>query len=277
MRDSLDAEGVADREEALRSRRYLRLSPQSDGMTRVSGLLDPESAALVGDAFDQLTAPRRGGPRFVDADAVERADAVLRDPRTTEQLLLDAFVETVRIAGAADTGRVFAQRKPAVTLHVDAACLDRGTGAARLEGQSAAVSIATAHRLACAGGYLPVVFDGDRVLDLGRTQRLFSERQRLALAARDGGCRFPGCDRPPSWCEAHHLDGWIAEGRTEVDRGVLLCRFHHLLVHNQGWRIDNPPGGRGSVFIAIPPPDHGGPPLPMPRRYAAAVVARASG
>jgi hypothetical protein len=83
---------VIDREEALRQKRFLRLIPQADGMTRLSGLLDPESAALVTDAVDAVTAPRRGGPRFVEPGAAARAEAIVRDTRSTEQLALDALV-----------------------------------------------------------------------------------------------------------------------------------------------------------------------------------------
>jgi hypothetical protein len=241
LRDELDAAGVASREEALRGRRFLRLSLQADGMTRLFGLLDPESAALVTDAIDCVTAPRRNGPRFVDAAERARADAIERDPRTTEQIALDALVEMVRIAGAADTGRVFGIRRPAVRVHVDARDLDRGDGAAFLEGQTTAISIATAQRAMC-GGYLPVVFHPDGQLDVGRAQRLFTEKQRIALAAIWGGCAVKSCERPPSWTEAHHAERWNDGGRTDIDNGVLLCRHHHMLLHNGGWRILRPPG-----------------------------------
>ena len=262
LRDSLDSAGVADREQLLRERRFLRLTPQSDGMTRLAGLLDPESAAIVSDSFDLVTAPRLGGPRFLSDEARQREEAIMRDPRTTEQLLADAFVELIRIAGQADAGRVYVQRRPAVTIHIERHAVDAGVGSASIEGQSSAVSVATAERHACAAGAIPVQFDGDRVLALGREQRFFTWRQRVALAARDGGCRFDGCDRPPSWCEAHHIDEWVRDhGATDVDRGVLLCRFHHLLVHNRGWRIE----ARGSGFTAVPPPGEG-PPRPMPSR-----------
>ena len=74
VRDELDVAGVADREALLRSKRFLRLTPQVDGMTRIFGMLDPESAALVTDAIDCVTAPRRGGPRFLDPDELARAE-----------------------------------------------------------------------------------------------------------------------------------------------------------------------------------------------------------
>ena len=253
LRDELDAAGVADREQALREKRFLRLTPRPDGMTSIFGLLDPEAAALVTDAIDCVTAPRRNGPRFVDDAERARAEGIEKDPRTTEQLALDALVEMVRIAGAADRGRVFGVRKPAVRVHVDARDLERREGAGHLEGQTAAVSIATVERFACSDGYVPVVFRPGGPIDVGLTQRLFTERQRVALAAIWVGCAHPDCDRPPSWTEAHHATEWERGGRTDIDNGVLLCRFHHMLVHNNGWTI-RPPDRRGGRWLMHPPP-----------------------
>ncbi len=250
LRDSLDAAGVADRERLAYEKRFLRVTAQADGMTRIAGLLDSESAAIVTAAFDQVTSPRRGGPRFVDPAAAERSRRIVDDPRTTEQLLLDAFVELVRIASAADEGRVFVQRRPAVQLHVQVADLDSDTGAAHLEGQTAAVSTSTARRYVCSSGAAPILFDGDRAIDVGRTQRLHTVRQRTVLAARDGGCTAPGCDRPPSWTEVHHPREWSEGGDTSIENGILLCRFHHRWVHEQGWRIRP----RGGGYVAVPPP-----------------------
>ena len=254
VRDELDVAGVADREALLRSKRFLRLTPQVDGMTRIFGMLDPESAALVTDAIDCVTAPRRGGPRFLDPDELARVDALEKDPRTTEQIAVDALVEMIRIASAADTGRVFGIRKPAVRVHVDSRELTTGEGAASLEGQTASISIRTAERIGCAGGYQPVIFHPDGSIDVGRRQRLFTERQRIALAAIWGGCAVEGCDRPPSWTEAHHREPWSLGGRTDIADGVLLCRHHHMLLHNNGWRISRPPG-RGHTGWTMTSPD----------------------
>jgi hypothetical protein len=95
------------------------------------------------------------------------------------------------------------------------------------------------HRLVCAGGVVPILFDDEgRSINVGRTQRLFTTRQRIAIAARDGGCLIVGCDRPPSWTEAHHIDEWDAHhGKTDVDDGVSLCRHHHMWVHDSEARI----------------------------------------
>src|SRR3712207_7604787 len=60
----------------------------------------------------------------------------------------------------------------------------------------------------------------------------------LPICVRDGGCLWPGCDRPPAWCEAHHINQWKRDhGRTDIADGVLLCKHHHLLLHNNGWDI----------------------------------------
>ena len=252
-RDELDEAGIALREEQRRERRFLHLIPQADGMTRINGLLDPESAAIIGGAIDAITAPRRGGPRFVDPTEAARAKAIEDDPRTTPQLALDGLVELIRVATLADRGRVLGAKRVGVRVHVAEADLRRGAGAARIEGQTEAVSIATAERIACDNGVLPIAinFDG-QPLDVGRSQRTFTARQRIALAARDGGCIIGDCDRPPEWCEAHHIDEWMRDhGNTDLADGVLLCRQHHMVLHNHGWRITR----TGTQYTLIPPAD----------------------
>lgn len=226
-RDELDLAGIAARENTLREKRYLRIGQQPDGMTRIHGLLDPESAAIVVPILDAATSPRRGGPRFVDPDAVQRAEDIVRDERSTEQLSLDVFVELIRIGARVDDGALLGDRKPAVRILVTKADLEapagpdgKRAGAAFFEGQTDAVSIATAERLICSNGAVPIMFDGDgRVLNLGREQRLFSQKQRTAMAARDGGCI--ACGAPPSWTEAHHIDHWVEHrGRTDIDDAI---------------------------------------------------------
>jgi hypothetical protein len=73
-------------------------------------------------------------------------------------------------------------------------------------------------------------------LDLGRRSRFFSPAQQQAIVERDGGCAIVGCDRPPHWCDAHHLDPHAppTNGETNLDNGLGMCRPHHTLVHN-GW------------------------------------------
>jgi hypothetical protein len=218
-------------------------------MTRVHGLLDPESAAIVTSAFDQITAPRRGGPRFVDEKAAARSKAIVDDPRTNGQLLLDGFVDMVRIAGAADPGQVFAQRRPAVVIRVNKTDLDAGNGAATIDGQTAAVSIATAERYICSAGAVPVIMQDGVGIDTGKHHRFHTTRQRQVIAERDRGCLWPGCEHPPSWSEVHHPHEHSHGGETTIANGILLCRFHHMNIHNNGWRVVM----RDDGWVAVPP------------------------
>jgi hypothetical protein len=119
--------------------------------------------------------------------------------------------------------------------------------------------------LRTAAKLLPPVLGGapTQPLDVGRTTRVVQPAQRTALAVRDGGCVFPGCDRPLSWCEAHHLVHWLDGGPTDLDNLALLCRAHHRAVHEGGWRLVRGPDGR---LTATPPPPH----RPHRRHHAAA-------
>lgn len=243
VRDELDEAGVADREAARREARSLRLVRQADGMTRIVWLLDPESAAIVTQVYDRATSPRRGGPRFVDPDQHAAASELRDDPRSTEQVACDSFVELLRQAASVDPSVLMKGGEPAVRVLVTAAALESGAGHGALEsGES--VSIATVERLACAGGVLPVILDAvGQVLDFGREQRTYTRRQRQALAVRDGGCMWPACDRPPLWTEAHHIRHWARDhGRTDLADGILLCRHHHLRLHNDKWEIERRAG-----------------------------------
>jgi hypothetical protein len=257
-RDNLDAAGVASREQQLRDKRFARVTRLTDGTTRLVAVLDPESAAIVVPALDAATSPRRGGPRFVDPVEIARAEAMIADERTTEQIALDALVELVDVAVRGESSHVLGARRPSVRVLVTQRDLERGEGVGELERQSGSVSIATVERLACEGGITPIQFDSSgRALNLGRTKRRHNAHQRTVIAARDGGCLVPGCDRPPSWTEVHHIVPWSEGGHTSVDDGVLLCRHHHLLVHNNGWRVRR----SGSEYWLHPPADISGGPV----------------
>ena len=87
-------------------------------------------------------------------------------------------------------------------------------------------------------------------LAVGRTSRVVTPAQRVALAVRDGGCGFPECGRPPAWCEAHHVRHWLHGGPTGLANLALLCRAHHRAVHGGCWQLTRGPGGR---WMATPP------------------------
>ncbi|MEO5919697.1 MAG: DUF222 domain-containing protein [Pseudolysinimonas sp.] len=269
LRADLDAEGVRDRERMLRERRYLHITPTGDGMTRINGLLDPESAAVVIGAYDAMTSPRRGGPRFVDPTQATRAEDLVTDSRTLEQIAVDSFVDLIRIATLTDSNDVLGLRRAPVQVIVTERDLAGRRGSGRFEGGSEAVSIDTVERHICESGMVPILFDTTgQAVNVGRDQRLFNRRQRIGMAARDGGCRFPECDYPPSWTEAHHINEWTRDfGRTDIADGILLCRHHHLLVHDNGWRITR----TGGDYFAVPPPsiDAHQRPIPAPTKSAA--------
>ena len=257
LRDEVDAAGVADRERALHDGRYLKIWERPDGSVAGSFQYGPEDGALLIAAVNAAMSPRRGGPRFVDPDAKAQAQALLEDPRTNEQLQADAFIAAMRLSIEADPNRIYGHNRPAVKVLVirDALTADETgarTGFGRIEGTHEAVSLETIDRHICDSGTIGVSFTGDgQALDLGRETRLFTKKQREVMAARDGGCiGSDSCQVPPAMCEAHHTNPWSHDGRTDVDDGVLLCRFHHMNFHNNGYQIIR---NHGSFWL-IPPP-----------------------
>jgi hypothetical protein len=92
--------------------------------------------------------------------------------------------------------------------------------------------------MACDAELAPVVLGShSEVLDVGRVHRLVTPAIRKALYLRDGGCCFPACDRPAIWTDAHHLTHWMDGGVTSLDGCILLCRKHHVTVHEGQWQV----------------------------------------
>ncbi|AFR29095.1 HNH endonuclease signature motif containing protein [Arthrobacter sp. Rue61a] len=109
----------------------------------------------------------------------------------------------------------------------------------------------TIRKIACDADIVPVLLGSDsRVLDIGRTTRIFPPHIRKAITARDQGCAFPDCTMPAPWCEAHHTTYWSHGGTTGTNNGTLLCSHHHHLIHKEQWRIDMTTG----IPWFIPPP-----------------------
>ncbi len=134
-----------------------------------------------------------------------------------------------------------------VTLDHDR--LKASLGAAHLD-TGHDLSASEARRLACGAGIVPAVLDGQsQVLDLGRSQRFFTEAQRVALALKYDTCAADDCDRPYAWTEHHHEDPWASGGRTDLDRAVPLCGYHHRRIHDRGFhhRIRRDDSGRKRV------------------------------
>ena len=129
------------------------------------------------------------------------------------------------------------ERPRSVSASVAAAVVRqaRGTGGGTGTTLSGDVlSPGVVRRMACDAEIIPMVLGGDsEPLDVGRSRRLFTRAQRLALAVRDKGCSWAGCTVPASWCDAHHVVHWRHGGHTSVSGGALLCPKHHTEVHER--------------------------------------------
>jgi len=210
-RHSVDAKAYADDQERLAEERSLRLSTAEDGCLLISGLLDPVGGAAVRTALEPLAQPSGA-----------------HDDRNREQRYADAFVDLA-------TGG-----KPAniqVTATIETLKGLAGAAAAEME-FSLPISSTSVQRMACDCSVTRILLDQDSVtIDVGRSKRVVAGPLRRALNARDGQCRWPGCERPASWCDGHHMVHWIDGGDTDLDNLVLLCRRHHRMVHEGGWQL----------------------------------------
>lgn len=278
IRDRIDPIGVALRFTERYEQRKWRFGRNENGMRTAWIEFDDESAEWIDAIVGSAMRPRRGGPRFVDPKEAERAQKLLDDPRTNDQLVFDLLMDTLRTGAQADPSAIFGSRQPGVRVVVTQEQLDSRSadnepdGTGFFEETGAAVPASFIRKQKCDAGTRIILTDsGGTPLDVGREQRLFTSKQRVALAIRDGGCEFPGCDRPPSQCEAHHIDEWDADGGcTDLADGILLCRHHHMLLHNNGWRIMR----ESSVYWLIPPAsvDPGRKPIRLTSKSALSVT-----
>ncbi|NKS40460.1 DUF222 domain-containing protein [Rhodococcus hoagii] len=212
-----------------------------NGRVSVKGDLDAVTGEMLLTALSALTKPRNP----VDDPAEKRTPARQR---------ADAFAEILRRYLDSGDAPIEGGERPHLSLHVNASDLARSESAhewthpnegsdlfgdkdiARLP-HTGPLSIATARRLACDCHLTPIVMDDGVPLNLGRTSRTVSKKQRRALIARDHGCAFPGCGTPPAHCEGHHVKHWADGGPTDLDNLVLLCRYHHTLLHHSHWDV----------------------------------------
>jgi hypothetical protein len=272
VRAHLDPDGPAPHPHEDFQRRGVTLSP-FDGMLLVRGQLDPEGGAALMTALDAFTIPPADSdthtPAQRRADAlVELARHALVDGRTptvggvrpqigillTPQALLSAPAD--QPGGQSHGEQPHREQphdgqplggqppggQPGHPVPPDDPLAAVGIPPARPPAWmqwTGPISDALAQRLACDADLWRVILDpaSGLPLDVGRTRRLVPHWIRKALWARDRGCRFPGCHAPAPWTDAHHLQPWSRGGRTSVANLVLLCRFHHALIHEDGWAI----------------------------------------
>ena len=220
----------------------LRLRERRDGRLGLEGFLEPEHSAAFRSLIEQFAAPRP-------------ATEGVPDPRTPAQRNADALLEVCGLARAAQACPTTGGKPPHLTVILDWEALRTGLGTATLD-YGTHVSAAEARRLACDAKVVPVVLGGaSEPLDVGRAMRTVPLSLRRALVARDRGCAFPGCDRPPGLCQAHHCRPWADGGETSVENCVLLCETHHRQVHCTGWEILIHPGYVEFIPPAIIDPD----------------------
>ena len=202
--------------------RFLELKTIEGGALSLRGYLDSEAGATLRSALEPLARPSGEG-----------------DDRRRERRFADALVE---LAGhALDTGVLpqHSGQRPHLQVTATLATVQgrEGAPAAELD-LGGPIAAATARRLGCDAGVTRVVFGADSaVLDVGRATRVPAAATRRAVQARDRGCVWPGCHRPASWGEVHHLRHWAQGGSTDLANLVTICRAHHWKVHEGGWRL----------------------------------------
>jgi len=232
-RHAADPDGFFNEAEESYLRRRLHISLMSDGMHAIDGILDPEVGAALKTALESLA--NRRGPE---------------DERTHSQRMHDALGELVN--HAMDEGKL--PRRNGVRPHINVTTTleglknEVGAPPADLE-LSLPISTRTLERITCDATISRVLLADSMVIDVGRATRVTSAPRRRALRVRDRGCRFTGCDRAASWSTPHHIIAWARGGPNNIGNEVLLCFYHHRLVHEGGWQVIKV----GREFRFIPP------------------------
>jgi hypothetical protein len=253
VRDTADAMQLwARRAEALLGddhdetppHRSLHLSRTLDGRRETRGSFDPEGGSVV------ETALRLAQTQDVDGEP----------PRNAAHRRADALVDVCRWFLDHQSHRRGGRHRPHLNVISTLADLE-SRGQARLV-DGTILDSATIRRLFCDAEVHRVFVAGrSSILDYGTTTRTVPANLFNALVIRDMHCRFPGCDRPPEWCEAHHVR-WVTDGGpTVLDNLVLECSRHHHLLHTSGWQAKLLPDSTlavttpdGRVLESKPPP-----------------------
>ncbi len=235
-----DLAGHEERERRQHADRYLAWKEDQTGMVTFTGKLDAVTAAPIRTVIEQIVTHQFRARRDQDPSSP--------DQRTVGQMRADALFELCRHAlGCKNTDQ--SGIRTTIVVRMYQRDIDTGRGLGRIDGTDQPISVGQLRRLAGDAGIIPEVLGGDsEVLDLGRTKRMFTRAQRLALVERDGGCAK--CHAPPEHCEAHHIRWWEKGGTTDLSNGVMLCTRCHHDIHRQGWGI-RVKGGRVEF---IPPP-----------------------
>ena len=251
----------AEEEQARRAASFWMRAVDQAGMVEGGFTLPALEADILRSVIHGLSAPRRSGAEptpepVTDALPLAPDSGVLARQRAGRAL--STLIRRLPTDGLGNHGGV----PVTLVVTVDERTLRGDLERAGTTAFGTRVSAPELRRLACQAGILPQVLGGLSLpLDLGRRARLFSPAQRVALGHRDGGCAFPGCDRPPGWTEAHHLKPWSEGGGTDLRDGVLLCAHHHRLIHTTEWEVRMAADGQPEFL-----PPHGVDPTRAPRR-----------
>ncbi|HEX8094271.1 HNH endonuclease signature motif containing protein [Jatrophihabitans sp.] len=234
--DTLDPDGRLAEERSQQRRRFLSCVPNGDGMHRLTADLDTETAALAMTVLHALAVPKPSA----NGD---------HDERTAGQRMHDAFRSVLKLALRAGELPASGGVPATVLITMTAEQFRTGTGLATTShGQK--LSVGQALRLADQAAIAWIVHNSKGgVVDYGTTRRVASDKQTLALIARDQGCCFPGCTDPPEWTERHHIIPWREGGPTDLGNLCLLCDHHHDRIDTGGWQITM----RDGVPWFIPP------------------------
>lgn len=243
------AEGSRLGQEPLREARW---QVREDGMVEVRALLPAEEGAQLVTALD-LAVDRDGTPPptveeprssagIGDDQRLREEQAAATTTRATiGQRRADALVELAASYLSTEPDDRSGEDRHLVVIQVSADSLPRDVPAGT-SGRCGVLGLGpieprTAERLACTGKVALEITDANgEVLHLGRSQRLASRAQRRALRLRDGTCVFPGCQQDRH-LDAHHLVPWSEGGPTDIEGLALLCRRHHVIVHEGGFRL----------------------------------------
>lgn len=246
-----DVARAQERARRLREARGVFFTPQPDGSVRISGQLDPDTAAGLMAFCSAYTTHAFRAAR--DLDVPER--------RTAAQMRADALAVMAEHIIACDHPATGV--KATIIVQVSLEDLERRSGTA-LNHTTRTTAAASALRRHCADAEVIPAVMGSRSapLDVGRGDRLCTPEQRLALIARDQGCVW--CDAPPTWCDAHHLTHWADGGPTDLENLALLCRSCHTTIHSTRWRVMR----RDDDTWIIPPPEVDPAQTPIPSARA---------
>lgn len=227
LAEVLDPDGELDtRDVTSKVEFHIGSRNSSTGLTTIKGRLDDASVESLRVAIDGLAAPRP----TVDG---------IRDSRSAATRRAHALMEVIRRAVTHVDLPSHGGRRPQITVTMNWDLTRRHLGTA-VTGSGVTLTPATARRLLCDAEIIPAVLGGaGEVLDLGRSRRTFTPAVRRAIALRDKGCTFPGCDRPAAWTDVHHVRFWKRDlGSTSYANGCLLCPYHHTEIHRRHWRAE---------------------------------------